>query len=423
MMKKLLLFTLLATGLMAADAPDDLIITQAKNPGPGNIQRNVAPTARGFFSFDGSKVPVSTTDFTYTSPTLTVPSTFGITSPGSITLTPAASGAINLNGVISQVSVGNTLAAGTVNAATYAYGGTADAGGTTTLIGLNFQPVISGSNNATAIRAFYFQPLNSLSSGTLTNEYGSFTEVRITGAGNTTNGFGSVAYPRTGSTGAFTNFTYHLLATGIFSTGKITGAIKGISADDIGLAGATTVTVFNVADQTKGSGDAVAYSSSMTSGTGKYSIKTSTAQVSLGGLVTTYNGLATAGNGLVSVQGAGRATAQTAANASVATYTVGASDASFVVSANVRVTTSSAEAFTVTCAYTDEGNTARTITLNFQLVAGTIGTAIAAANGAVPYEGLPLHIRAKAATAITIATTGTFTGCTYNVEGVISKLQ
>ena len=117
----------------------------------------------------------------------------------------------------------------------------------------------------------------------------------------------------------------------------------------------------------------------------------------------------------------GRATAQTAAVASVATYTLGAADQTFEVSANVLVTTSSAENFTVTCAYTDEGNTARTVTLNFQILAGTIGTAINFANGAVPYEGVVVHIRCKASTAITIATTGTFTGATYNVEGVIKR--
>jgi len=118
----------------------------------------------------------------------------------------------------------------------------------------------------------------------------------------------------------------------------------------------------------------------------------------------------------------GRAAGQTAAVASVATYTLGASDASYEVSANVLVTTSNAEAFTVTCAYTDEGNTARVITLNFQLLAGTIGTAINSANGAVPYEGIPIHIRCKASTAITIATTGVFTGVTYNVEGIIKQI-
>jgi hypothetical protein len=120
----------------------------------------------------------------------------------------------------------------------------------------------------------------------------------------------------------------------------------------------------------------------------------------------------------------GRVTAQTAANASVATYTLGATDASYEVSANVLVTTSSAEAFTVTCNYTDEGNTARTITFNFSNIAGTIGTGIAFANGAVPYEGIPLHIRCKASTAITIKTAagGTYTGCTYSAEGSIRQI-
>lgn len=56
-MKKLLIYLLLATGLMAA--PDDLILSQAKNPGPGNIQRNLAPVANGFFTFNASKVPQS----------------------------------------------------------------------------------------------------------------------------------------------------------------------------------------------------------------------------------------------------------------------------------------------------------------------------------------------------------------------------
>lgn len=126
---------------------------------------------------------------------------------------------------------------------------------------------------------------------------------------------------------------------------------------------------------------------------------------------------------LTNIKANGRATAQTAANASVATYTVGSADGSFIISSNVLVTTSSAENFTVTCAYTDEGNTARTLTLNFQLVGGVIGTAINFANGAVPYEGLAVHIRAKASTTITIATTGTFTGATYNVEGTIRQIS
>lgn len=119
-----------------------------------------------------------------------------------------------------------------------------------------------------------------------------------------------------------------------------------------------------------------------------------------------------------------RTTAATAAVASVATQTVGAADASYIVSANVLVTTATTHSFNVTVAYTDEGNTARTATLNFSTLAGVISNAaITNVAGAVPYEGVPLHIRAKASTTITIATTGTFTTVTYNVEGRISQIN
>lgn len=118
---------------------------------------------------------------------------------------------------------------------------------------------------------------------------------------------------------------------------------------------------------------------------------------------------------------AGRATGQTAANTSVATYTVGSADATFVVSANVLVTTSSSEAFTVRVTYTDEGNTSRTVKLSFSASDGTLTSAIASANGATPYGGVPMHIRCKASSTITIDTAGVFTGCTYNVEGIIQQ--
>lgn len=121
--------------------------------------------------------------------------------------------------------------------------------------------------------------------------------------------------------------------------------------------------------------------------------------------------------------GSDRKTAQTAA-VNLATYTVGASDASYLVSANVLVTTSTVHAFTVTCSYTDEGNTARVLTLQFSSLAGAMVTSIANAAGAVPYEGAPLHIRAKAGTTIIIgsAAGGTYTTVTYNIEENITKL-
>ena len=140
------------------------------------------------------------------------------------------------------------------------------------------------------------------------------------------------------------------------------------------------------------------------------------------GGVTNYKGVATAGAGLVGVRAAGRSPGAVAAVASVSAFTLGAADASFEVSANVNVTVSTTHSFTVTVAYTDETNTPRVLTLGFtQLAGATLLSLITNITGAGPYEGIVYHIRAKASTTITIATTGTFTTVTYNVEGIIKQ--
>lgn len=93
------------------------------------------------------------------------------------------------------------------------------------------------------------------------------------------------------------------------------------------------------------------------------------------------------------------------------------SDRSYEISGNVNVTTATTHAFTMTCAYTDEAGTARTLTMTFGLVAGGVTvTSIANGNGAVPYMGAGVRIRAKRGTTITFATTGTFTAVAYNAE-------
>lgn len=145
--------------------------------------------------------------------------------------------------------------------------------------------------------------------------------------------------------------------------------------------------------------------------------------VNAAGLTTTYNGVATAGTGLHATYGYGRFTAQTAAKASVATYTVGAADGSFVVSANINITAGSSFNFTTTVTYTDETNTSQTATFTFT-GAGSTTLVTSLTNSLTPtaFSSQPLHIRAKASTAITIATTGTFGTVTYNVEGAISQI-
>lgn len=139
-------------------------------------------------------------------------------------------------------------------------------------------------------------------------------------------------------------------------------------------------------------------------------------------LVTSQSGV----GGSPVIVASGRTLAATnAAVASVATYTVGASDGSFIVSANLRVTTATTHAFTVECAYTDETNTTQVAT--FELIQSTgaaFSVSVTNANGTVPYIATPLHIRCKAGTSITIRTqaAGIYTGVVYNVEGLIEQV-
>jgi hypothetical protein len=101
--------------------------------------------------------------------------------------------------------------------------------------------------------------------------------------------------------------------------------------------------------------------------------------------------------------------------------TVGDSDASYAVSANVKGLSGTAWSFTVTCAYTDENGNTPTLTFTFG-IGSLLTTSVALANGLGPYQGLTYHLRCKARTTITIATTGTFTDITYNVEGRIGVI-
>lgn len=150
-----------------------------------------------------------------------------------------------------------------------------------------------------------------------------------------------------------------------------------------------------------------------------------TGSLDLGGKITAYNGVATAGIGIPSVVGYARTVGAVAAVASVATYTVGASDGTFEISANVNVTTATLHNFTVTCAYTNENNVSQTVTLGFvQLSGATLITAITNVTGANSYESPIYHIRAKSGTSITIASTagGTYTTIVYNIEGTIKQV-
>jgi hypothetical protein len=123
--------------------------------------------------------------------------------------------------------------------------------------------------------------------------------------------------------------------------------------------------------------------------------------------------------------GYGRVTAQTAANASIATYTVGAADSSFEVQGYVSVTASVTHAFQLQVTFTDEGNVSRTLAIGMMNANAGFTVSVSNTNGTGPYAGSAEQIRCKAGTTITIFTqaAGTYTSVTYNAEGSIRQIS
>jgi hypothetical protein len=187
----------------------------------------------------------------------------------------------------------------------------------------------------------------------------------------------------------------------------------------------TNNAIFGLSDDTNISRTAAATIVIGNGGAGDFSgtLKFTTQQ--LVGKIAIYNNVTTAGWGVPSIVASGRSIAQTAAVANAGQYTVGAADGSFEVSCNVLVTTATSHSFGCRVNYTDEGNTARNVFLDFATPTGFPGgsAAIVNTNGAVPYLGTIRHIRAKSGTTITIDTSGTFTTVTYNVEGSIRQIS
>ncbi len=146
-------------------------------------------------------------------------------------------------------------------------------------------------------------------------------------------------------------------------------------------------------------------------------------QISQGAKTIKYNNILTTGWGQPAIYNSGRITAQSA-NATIGTYTVGAADGSFRISANMNVTGSTTLVTTLTCTYTDESNTARTLVLPVSSLNGTMVAAGAISGaGATVWHTPAVHIRCKASTAITILTSaGTFTGVTYTAECSIQQI-
>jgi hypothetical protein len=153
-------------------------------------------------------------------------------------------------------------------------------------------------------------------------------------------------------------------------------------------------------------------------GTTGLTVKNSKVIINSSGIITTYANIPALGWGVMPIYAQNRLTAQTAAATSVATYTVGAADGSFLVSGNVNVTAFTSGSFTFQVVYTSESNSAITANLNGHFISGYT-TSI---SGAGSVEMQPIQIRALAGSTITLRTAGTFTNLTYNVEGTIMQI-
>lgn len=118
-----------------------------------------------------------------------------------------------------------------------------------------------------------------------------------------------------------------------------------------------------------------------------------------------------------------RLTGQTAAIPNLLTYAVGLADGTFTLFGNALITTSTTFAIAFNVTYTDEGGSSRTTPLPLYTSAGALGNSMVNANGAIPYTGLPISLRAKAGTNIVFTTTGTFTAVVYNIEALLYQLK
>lgn len=143
----------------------------------------------------------------------------------------------------------------------------------------------------------------------------------------------------------------------------------------------------------------------------------------LAGKITTYNNLTTTGNGVPSILQSGRGTAITSSlDANRCTFTP-AADGTFEVWDYILVTTAGAATnMNGTITFKTEDSSARSVAVVWQLAAGGTVTNVLTAAGTVGYYGIPIIIRAQAATAITVSTTGTPSTAVYNHECSIHQI-
>jgi hypothetical protein len=168
--------------------------------------------------------------------------------------------------------------------------------------------------------------------------------------------------------------------------------------------------------------------------TGRYTLYTATGtalvsfdssgNMTLLGKLSSYNGLATSGLGMVTIVSAPTIlTDKTSAASNFINYTPPSTAGVYRIIAMVNVTAWTTPAtFTVVVTYTDNKGNARTETL--ALVKGSSGAGVAAVTTVDRYYATPFVLAIdNSGTAITLSTTGTFTGSpVYQLAGLLERV-
>lgn len=344
----------------------------------------------------------------------------------------SASSGIVFGGDTPKASIYRTGTSALATPASWAVGGKVAIAGSGISSAADLEDNATQTNWSGTYYGFQMQPQGVQTSGSFSGSLYGISVSPIIAASNTQNWTGQfsgiTANPTiaSGATGTITQARAGDFYVSLNNTSGTLSTAYGVLVRNHNTAGATITDSVGVAiaSETTGSNNTDVLFGGTSPASGNYGLYQEDSYSDyFGGKFTEYASVATAGWGIPAVYAHGRQTAQTGADSSVATYTVGSSDGSFIVSANVNVTASTTHSFTVTCTYTDETNTSRVLTLGFtQLAGATVLSSITNVTGTGPYTGLDYHIRCKASTSITIATTGTFTSVTYNVEGTIIQI-
>jgi|GEM_PF-4507494 len=205
------------------------------------------------------------------------------------------------------------------------------------------------------------------------------------------------------------------------------GTISGLlGSNGIYLRGAVSNITFGTGDDlvlTRDAANTLALKNSTNLQTFRVYDATGTGYTAYGGAgISTYKNIATAGIGASVPYASYSTTGNVGAVTNAINYTPPAVAGRYRFSGNVNVTAWTTPAsFTVVATYKDDSGNARTETL--QLVRGTTGAAATAITAIDRwYFTLPLFAINNAATAITLSTTGTFTGSpVYNLSAVLEQ--